>query len=217
MTNKRPVIIIGAGGHSKVLIAALQESKRKILGILSMDPKQAGTNIMGVSVLGGDESIQGFASESVELINGIGSISIPEYRKDIFIKFKKAGYQFAGVIHPASSIMENVSLGEGVQIMAGAIIQPGCIIGDNVIINTGAIVDHDCNIGSHVHIAPGAVLSGGVQIGDLCHVGTAATIIQGIKIGNSTLIGAGSIVHRDVPSRVKVAGVPARLLGTKPR
>jgi len=217
LTDKRPVIIIGSGGHSKVLIAALQQSKRKMLGILSGDPKQAEINIMGVPVLGGDESIKEFASESVELINGVGSISIPEKRKDIFIKFKKAGYQFASVIHPAACIMKDVRLGEGVQIMAGAIVQPGCSIGENVIINTGAIVDHDCIIGSHVHIAPGAVLSGGVQIGDLSHVGTAATIIQGIKIGRSTLIGAGAVVHRDMPSRVKAAGVPARLLETKPR
>jgi len=39
--------------------------------------------------------------------------------------------------------MDEMRIGESVQIMAGAIVQTGCVIGDNVIINASAMLDQD--------------------------------------------------------------------------
>ena len=208
-----PVIIIGAGGHARVLISALKSLHIDILGITDLaSDKGSQKKIYGISVLGDDDKILDYSPDSIELVNGIGSVSSTQKRKDIYLRFKSHGYSFASVVHPSAMIMDEVQLGEGVQIMAGAIIQHGCIIGDNTIINTGAIIDHDCIIGEHVHIAPGAVISGGVQIGAMTHIGTAATIIQGIKIGPESIIGAGAVVINDIPSNVKAIGVPANII-----
>lgn len=210
MQANKNIIIIGGGGHARVLISSLKALRQEIIGILHPDTSLIGQCIAEICVLGNDDKVSDYAPDEVELINGLGSVSLPEKRKDIYMKFKKNGYSFASVIHPSAIVVDDVQKGEGVQIMAGAIVQSGCLIGDNVIINTGAIVDHDCKIGEHVHIAPGSVISGGVEIGEMSHIGTGASIIQGIKIGDCAIIGAGSVVIDNVPSNNMFVGVPAR-------
>jgi sugar O-acyltransferase (sialic acid O-acetyltransferase NeuD family) len=206
----RPVIIIGAGGHTKVLIATLVLLRREIIGVMEANHEKQGGFLSAIPIIGDDQAIKNYKPEKIELVNGIGSVGSPHKRMEIYQRFKKQGYKFAGVVHPSAIVMSDVQFGEGVQIMAGAIIQPGVRIGDNAIINTGAILDHDCIIGEHTHIAPGAVLSGGVHIGVASHVGTSATIIQGIRIGGNSIIGAGAVVIKNIPADNKAAGVPAR-------
>jgi UDP-perosamine 4-acetyltransferase len=206
----KPVIIIGGGGHARVLISTLKTLRREIIGILHPDLTMAGQLIEGIPVLGDDDKVLEYPTDEIELVNGIGSVSSTEKRKSIYTSFKHNGYSFARVIHPAATIAGDVRLMEGVQIMAGAVLQTGCDIGENAIINTGAVIDHDCTIGEHAHIAPGAVLSGGVSIGAMGHIGTAAIVIQGITIGEKTVVGAGSVVVHDIPAGITVVGVPAR-------
>ncbi len=205
-----PVLIIGAGGHARVLIEALAKSGTAMLGCVAKEAPACGSLL--IPFLGDDEALYSHAPSSVVLVNGIGSIARPDLRRDIFLRFKQKGYRFGVVAHPAAILPSEVVLGEGAQVMAGVILQPGCRIGDNVIVNTGAVVDHDCRIGAHAHIAPGAVLSGDVTVGEGAHVGTGARVIQGVEIGAGAVVGAGAAVVRDVPPGAKVAGVPARPL-----
>lgn len=214
MANK-PVIIIGAGGHAKVLISTLKALERKIIGVLNADVLSTGQTVNGIIILGNDDKVKDYATDAVELVNGIGSIAEPVKRTEIFLKFKTEGYTFARVIHPAAAIIDGLEIGEGVQIMAGAIVQTGCDISPNVIINTGAIVEHDCKIGAHVHIASGAVISGGVKIGAMSHIGTGATIVQGVKVGDNVVVGAGAVVTRNIPNGKKVVGNPAKEIKIK--
>lgn len=207
-----PVIILGAGGHAKVLIEALLASSAVIAGIADPDPALVGTTILTVPVLGGDYVVDEFPPSEIQLVNGLGSVGIPARRQKLFVTFCNKGYSFARVVHPSAVIASDVELGEGSQIMAGAVIQPGCRIGINSIINTRASVDHDCIIGDHVHVAPGVTLSGGVSIGACSHIGTGATVIQGISIGTESIIGAGSVVLKEVRPFVTVVGVPARMV-----
>lgn len=209
---KRPVIMIGSGGHARVLISSLVLSSRQILGILDPDPMLVGRSIIGIRVIGNDDVINQYDPEEIELVNGIGSISSTTCRCNVYSKFKMKGYSFTQVIHPSAIVVNDVQVGEGSQIMAGAVIQTGSIIGDNVLVNTGAIIDHDCSIGAHTHVAPGAVLSGGIRVADMVHIGTSATIIQGINIGYGAMVGAGAVVVRDVPQQQKIVGNPGRYL-----
>lgn len=206
-----PVIILGAGGHSKVLIEALLVSSAVITGIVDPNQILVGANILGVPVLGGDDIVvDEFAPSQIQLVNGLGSVGLPIIRQQLYNKFKGLGYYFATVVHPSAVVASDVVLGEGAQVMAGAVIQPGCSIGINSIINTRASVDHDCIIGDHVHISPGVTLSGGVAVGACSHIGTGATVIQGISISNGCLVAAGAVVTKDISDGAKVRGVPAR-------
>lgn len=207
-----PVLVLGGGGHAKVLIDALLSASTVIAGIIDPNPLLAGARVLGVPVLGGDAIVTKFPAGEVLLVNGLGSVGLPLRRKQLFEQFKLQGYRFATVIHPSAIIASDAELNEGVQVMAGAVIQVGCRIGINAIINTKASVDHDCLIGDHAHVAPGATLSGGVAIGNASHIGTAATVIQGIVIGEGSIVGAGAVVLKDVLAGTTVVGVPAKVV-----
>jgi len=207
-----PVIVIGAGGHAKVLVDALLASSAVIAGIVDSDPALIRTTILGVPVIGGDDVVGDFTTSEVRLVNGLGSVGLPAKRQQLFERFKGLGHTFASVVHPSAVVAPDVEIGEGSQIMAGAVVQPGCRIGVNVIINTRASVDHDCVVGDHVHIAPGVTLSGAVTVGEGTHIGTGATVIQGISVGSGALVAAGSVVIRDVQHGSIVIGVPGKVL-----
>ena len=209
--NQKPVIVIGAGGHAKVLIDALQLLKVKILGVLDPSPELVAGDLLGVPLLGDDDVIDNFSVEDVGLVNGIGSTSHPQLRRDIYLRFKQKGYSFQNVVHPSAIVSGHAVLMEGVQVLAGAIVQAGSVLNEDVIVNTSASVDHDCSIGAHSHIAPGCTISGGVVVEMGCHVGSGATVIQGVRLGKDVVVGAGSVVIRDVPSGAKALGVPAKV------
>lgn len=205
-----PIIVLGGGGHSKVIIHSLQLSESIIKGFTTPETEKNNNSIYGVKRLGTDDTIFTNDPGQIKLVNGIGSIGRSDIRKSVFYKFKDLGYQFENVIHRSVILPMDTKILEGVQLMAGVIIQPGSIIGENTIINTRAIIDHDCCIGNNVHVSPGAIICGNVTIEDNVHIGAGATIIQGVRIGKDSIVGAGSVVIRNVPENVTVVGVPAK-------
>lgn len=206
----RLVIVLGAGGHAKVLIDALQAHSIPIRGILDNDPGKQSGDILGVPVLGTDEKLSAWQPHEVVLVNALGSIKSPQPRASLFESLHAQGYSFLSVVHPSAMVSPHAHLGEGVQIMAGAVVQAGARLGNDCLVNTGALIDHDCIIGDHTHVAPGAIFSGDVIVGSHAHIGAGATVIQGVHIGNRCLVAAGAVVIHDVPDGIRVAGVPAR-------
>ena len=206
MTSK-PLIVLGNGGHATVVTEILLAQGYEILGFTTPIFED---NYFGLPYLGMDEAINNYNPTDIELVLGLGMLKPNSVREKIFIHFKERGYTFKSVIHSSAITSPSAQLAEGVQIMAGVIIQTATTIADNTIVNTGAIIDHDVRIGAHVHIAPGTKISGAVQIGNSTHIGTGTTIIQGIEIGESCLIGAGSVVVKNIHEKVKAFGVPAK-------
>lgn len=208
MINK-PIVVLGAGGHAKVLVSTLLLANMKLLGITEREHCKA-DYLLGIKIIGDDECISRFSPGEILLVNGLGSVGRGKARRNLYEKFKKLGYSFANVIHPSAIIANDACINDGAQIMAGSVIQPGCTLGENTIINTKASIDHDCILAKHIHVAPGATISGGVKIGEGSHIGTGAVIIQGICIGANCIIGAGAVVIKDVPDETVVVGVPAK-------
>ncbi len=197
----KPIIIMGAGGHARVLIEALLQSGREIAGLV--DPTmQLGAKILGVQVIGNDETVYSFKTGEIELVNAIGVLPGKNDRWQLAARMRGKKYRFSQVIHPTAIIASDVILEDGVQIMAGAILQPGVSIGQDTIVNTGVIIDHDCRVKSNCHLSPGVILSGGVVVGEGAFVGTGTSIIQGITIGPNNIIGAGSVIFSDIPANM---------------
>ncbi len=211
MKEKEKIILIGGGGHTKVLIELIRISgKYEIAGILDSRVEKVLFDEK-IPVLGDDSMLPGLKADGVKnACIAVGSIRDNSRRERLFRMVKDSGFFVPCLIHPASIVSESgTSLSEGVQIMAGAIVQTGSTIGGNSIINTGAIVEHDCKIGRNVHICPGAVVCGGSTVGDNSFVGAGATVIQGIEIGEDSVIGAGTLVIKNVMDRVLVKGTMA--------
>ena len=198
-----PVVVIGAGGHGKVVVSTLIAAGVDVPCVLDDDRQKWGLEILGVPVRGpvADATKNGDAG-----ILGIGQN--PERRRIA----EMLKLEWTTVVHPTAFIHPSVHLGEGSVVFAGAIIQPGTVIGRHAIVNTGALIDHDCEIGDFAHVAPGVQLAGEVALGDGVFFGIGACAIPGIKVGGWTTVGAGAVVIDDLPSGVTAVGVPARVL-----
>ena len=201
--------MLGAGGHARVLLAALKAQLLKVSGCIAKDRPEAPWPA-DIEYLGSDDALLRLNAGETALVNGVGSIRSMALRKKLFELGKQRGFTFVGVRHPSAVIDPTAEMGEGAQVMAGAVVQCSAKIGHDTIINTGALIDHDCWIGAHSQIAPGACLGGAVKIGEAVHVGLGARIIQGVNVGDGALIAAGAVVISDVGPATVVAGVPAQ-------
>lgn len=192
----RGLILLGAGGHARVLLSLVLAAGYRVLGVC--DPALARheeKTWQGIPVLGEEEqALSRLDRESVGLINGIGQLVRSTRRRELYLEWTERGFCFPPLVHPNAWVDNSVVVANGAQVMAGAIIQPGCVIGENTIVNTGARIDHDTLVAEHVHIAPGAVLCGGVTVGTDAFVGAGAVVIQGVGIGAQCLVAAGATV-----------------------
>ncbi len=196
-------ILIGGGGHGRVVLDTALKAGMNVYGIL--DPAIAVANeIMNIPVLGGDEMLPSFSPSEYQLLNGIGIVPGNNSRWNFFDLARKKGYYFPPLIHPSAILSQFATLTDGVQIMAGAIIQPNTELGVNAVVNTRSSIDHDCRIGDNVFIGPGAILCGGVVVGDSTFIGAGAVVLPGINIGEKSIIGAGVVVRHDVIAELKV-------------
>lgn len=202
------ILIIGAGGHGKVVADILLRQSAPILGFLDDDPTTWGTSRLGLPVLGAIDTFSNYSPEG--LVMGIGSNAL---RQKIVRRIGGVAQElWRSAIHPEAIVAPSAKIGRGTVIAAGAIVNPDSFIGEHVIINTGATVDHDCHIGDFVHIAPGVHLAGGVRVGEGSLLGIGSAVIPCRSIGQWTTIGAGAVVVEDIPSHTVAVGVPARYL-----
>lgn len=196
-----PLVLLAAGGHARVLKALADAAGHAPVGVC--DPKLAQEGVrewQGLSVLGDDAALLLRGPVGLGLINGVGQLPRSRARQAVFERFTAAGFVFPTLVHPHAWAAPDAQLAEGVQLMAGAIVQPGCIVGANSTLNTGASIDHECDIGQHVHIAPGAVLCGQVRVHEGAFVGAGAVLLPGVSVGAYATVAAGSTLSHDLPA-----------------
>ena len=197
------VYVIGAGGHAKVIIAALNANSVQCVGVFDDDSLLWGKKIMDIPILGPIDDMSDVASTIA--VNAIGNNSI---RKTVCQRFHNVNW--CTVIHPHTWIHSSVKIGFGTVIFAGAVIQPDTLIGVHSIINTSVSIDHDCRIGDFCHIAPGCHIAGGVQIGEEVFLGIGSSVIPCVTIASYTIIGAGATVTKNIDNSGVYVGVPAK-------
>lgn len=196
-SEKKPVIVLGAGGHAKVIIDILSQKKINILGMATLNnSKKANYDF---KILSDEEVIANFDSEEINLVNGLGSLPNDNKRYELSKKYLDFGYKFINIIHTSSIISKSTKILDGAQIMAGVIIGPGCKVGEGTIVNSQSSIDHDCEIENYSHICPGVVCSGNVKIGSFVHISTGVSIINNISIGDNSIIYPGVTLVKDVP------------------
>lgn len=194
-------MIIGAGGHGKVVADIAVKSGYEIVGFL--DDNACADEVCGFPVLGGVAQIPRYRAEC-RFVIAIGANST---RQVIAAQYD---VEWATLIHPAAVIGADVQLGEGTVVMAAAVINPAAKVGAHCIINTGAVVEHDDRLGDYVHISPKAALGGTVCIGSGSHIGIGACVKNNITITENVQIGAGAVVVKPIKEGGTYVGVPAR-------
>lgn len=208
---KYKLLLIGAGGHCKVILDLLLNSQEyEVAGIIDLKERLR-DNVFGVKVIGTDSDIPKFYKKGIRhCFISIGSVGNAGLRAKMYNTARRSGFIFPNLVHPSALISYRASLGEGNYIAPGAVINAGARIGNNCIINTGAIIEHDCKLGDFVHLSPGSILSGGVTVGDYSHVGTGSVIIQNLEIGANVIIGAGSVVAKNIRKNMIAYGNPCK-------
>lgn len=206
------MIVLGAGGHGKVVISLLKKLPHRLLGYV--DPLERGT-VLGVERLGDDGVLPGLLERhpGCHAAIGVGRVEAASrlgYR--LLARLEAMGFALPPAVSPDALINEEVVLGAGTVVCDGAIVNSGATIGRGCILNTHCTIEHDCRLGENVHIAPGAVLSGGAILGDHCMVGAGACIIQGVRVAADCTIGAGAVVVRNIEESGVYVGNPARKL-----
>lgn len=206
------VVGLGAGGHARVVLEILrQQGMYELVGLLDSNPELHGSRVGGVPVLGDDDLLECLIRDGVDgFFVGVGSAIDTTPRRRLFEWAADRGLTPVSAVHSQSTISASATLGKGVTLMAGAIVNAEAVLGDNAIINTGAIIEHDCVIGDHVHVATGARLAGAVIVGEGAHIGLGASVCQGVVIGKNALVGAGAVVTERVADNVVVIGVPGK-------
>ena len=196
--KNKPVIVIGAGGHSSVLLDMLILEGREIIGVTDLNKHRKEKIFGDFKIIGDDSEIFKYNKSEIELVNGIGPSTKNVLRKKISEKFSNHGYHFSKVIHPSVVFSKNTEFKSGCQIMAGVIIQSNVEIGKNTVINTGSILDHDCHIYDNSHIAPGSILCGSVKVYDNVFVGAGSVIIENLTLEANSVLGAGVTLRRNL-------------------
>ena len=200
----RELIIIGAGGHGRVIADIAQKlgAYKKISFLNDGDAEES----MGFPIIGKTDEVEKYV-KTADIFVAIGD---SEVRGSFIEKLLSMGANLPTLIHPSAIIGACVEIGAGTAIMAGAVINPCAKLGKGVILNTCSSVDHDCIIGDYCHIAVGVHIAGTVTLGDRVWVGAGATIKNNVEICANCTIGAGAVVVETIQCSGTYIGVPAK-------
>ncbi|WP_116963016.1 acetyltransferase [Fastidiosibacter lacustris] len=205
--TKKKLLIVGAGGHAKVVAdAVIAQGVYSIEAVIQdVNIPAEGKTLLGYKVSHSSE-LKVFQAEY--FIVAIGENFI---RAEQFVKYKKQDYLPANIIHPSAIISPSAKMGEGNVIMAGAIINPEAKIGSNVIINTRVVIEHEVVISDHSQLSPGSIVCGGCSIGKKVYLGANSVIRQCLRIADNSIIGCGASVINNITESGVYVGVPAKI------
>lgn len=207
---KRPLILIGGGGHCKAVIEVAESAGYEIKGILDM-PDEVGKEVLpGHKVIGTDDEIPQYVEEC-DFVITVGFIKNPAIRIKLYNKVKAAGGRLATIIASTAYVSKYAELGEGTVIMHHAFVNAGAKIGDNCIINTFVNIEHDAEVGNQCHISTGTMVNGECKIGENCFIGSQSVCANCIEIASDIIVGAGSVVRKSIRVKGIYAGNPAIL------
>ena len=195
------LVIIGAGGHGKVIADAAL--KIGYTNICYVDDHAQG-NVIGFPIIGTSEDLEHLNDGNTDFVIGIGNNTV---RKAVAESYT---VNWVSIIHPSAQIAFHAKIGRGTVIMANAVVNVSATVGEHCIINTGAIVEHDNVIENYAHISPNVALGGTVRVGSLTHVGIGATVKNNTEICSGCTIGAGAVVVKSIIEPGTYVGVPIR-------
>lgn len=204
------ILIIGAGGHAKVVIEVLKLCHPHAdLCCFDDNVETWGGQVLGVPIVGGAETL----ADSIKSQCFIVAIGDNQKRAEKQRQLIHLGGVPITAAHPSAVISQSAEVGQGVLIMPNVVVNALAQIGDAVILNTSSVIEHDCSVGDGAHLGPNSTICGGVTIGERTLLGAGSTVIPCQSVGSDAVIGAGSTVVNSVSSGSVVVGTPAKEVG----
>lgn len=210
------VVIIGAGGHAKVVADIVLRSPSVTLAGFVDDNVPTGTKVLSGRVLGPVEVLEQLVETDMitAAIVGVGD-NAQRQRLVEQVTYRTPTLTWINAIHSSVVIGDDVTIGDGVALLAGAVVQPGARVGNHTILNTRAALDHDSTLGDFASLGPGAMTGGTSSVGARSFVGMGGVVLHGRRVGDDTVVGAGAVVIEDLPDGVVAHGIPARVVRTR--
>ena len=206
---KKPLILVGGGGHCKSVIDVAESAGYQIMGVLDM-PEVVGKEILSTKIIGTDDDIPTYVDKA-EFVITVGFIKIPAIRINLYDRVKEAGGKLATIIASTAHVSKYSTIGEGTVVMHHAFVNAGAKVGNNVILNTFTNVEHDAVIGDQCHISTGTMVNGECVVGERCFIGSQSVLANGITIGDDIIVGAGSLIRKSINVKGIYSGNPAVL------
>ena len=209
----RKALILGAGGHSRVVISLLKElSTHSIIGVVDVNSthmkEPSSEAIMQYPVLALDAFNSCFGHKDLDIFLAIGDCKI---RQIWWERSFNAGLSMPNLLSHHAVVDPTAKIGTANIICPRAYIGPEVNLGSNNLINTGVILEHESSVQNHCHIAPRSLIAGRSKVADSCFIGAGSVIIDGITLVDHTTIGAGAVVIADIiSSHGLYVGVPAQ-------
>lgn len=209
----KKLVIVGGGGFAREILWLIEDINKaagggdipyQVLGVISRDSEG---HMQGLPILCDDEWAFENLDKSVRFVLAVGD---SELRAGIALSYLQNGLHPLRLVHPSVVMSDEVQLGAGAVVCAGAVLTVNIQIGDFCIVNLNATVGHDCKLGDFVTLHPGVHLSGGVQVGDLSVLGTGAVILPGLTLGDHSIVGAGAVVTESLEGGATYLGIPAK-------
>ena len=175
MNNKiKPVVVLGAGGHAKVLIEILIRMEIEVLGVsIKFTDKPEKTNYR---LFSDDEVMSKFSPKEINLVNGVGSLPNHKVRYDLSMTYAEKGYNFISISHPSSIISSDVKIGKSVTIGANSLVYGNTKIGLGTFIGPSVTVSHDTDIGKFCLISVGSIIGARVSIQEEVFIGSGSIL-----------------------------------------
>lgn len=207
---RRPLILLGGGGHCKSVIDVVESAGYNILGILDR-PEEVGKSVLSYSIIGVDDDIPNYIDKA-EFVITVGFIKNPSLRIKLYNKVKEFGGKLVTIVAPTAYVSHYATIGEGTVIMHNALVNAGAKIGNNAIINSFANIEHDTIVGNQCHISTGVMVNGTCNIGNNVFVGSRSVVANNVAIGDDIVIGAGAVVCENLLYKGIYVGNPVRLI-----
>jgi sugar O-acyltransferase (sialic acid O-acetyltransferase NeuD family) len=195
------LVVIGAGGHAKVVTDTARCAGWEVVGFVDDRPN---AQLFDLTYLGTTRNFQ--MPKQTQAVIAIGD---NKTREKIATQWS-GQVDWATVIHPRAIVSSYVKLDAGTVVFAGVVIQADTRLGHHCIVNTSASIDHDCQIADFCHIAPQAVLTGHVRLETGAFVGAGSVILPGKHVGAWSTLGAGAVMVNDLESNGIFVGIPAK-------
>ncbi len=195
--SRRPLLLIGAGGHALACIDVIeQEGRYAIVGLVGQ-AAEVGRQVLGYPVVDTDDGLTSLAARIPSALVVVGQIKTPDARVRLYERALAAGFSLPAIVSPRAYVSPHARIGAGTVVMHDAVIGAGARVGANCILNTRSHLEHEVVVEDHVHVSTAAVINGRARVGERSFVGSGSLVIEGAQIAAGSVIPMGSRVGRD--------------------